>query len=166
VLPGHPKPQHVVALSYIRGVSPKTAVTMPGIGGSTPSGFLPLGPGHPHLLVFLARWVGEVTDLPAGLRGISAYQQLAARRGLPSPVAIDELPAESSPGALPELLAGLGGTPLKYPVVSDTAGRLASGYGVQDMPWLVLTGPDGKILWHHVGWLPAAQLARQVARAG
>ena len=165
VLPGHPQPRRVVPLSYIRGVPPKTAVTVPGIGGSTPSGQVALGPGHPHVLVFAARWLGETTDLRAGLRDLSAYQELAARRGLPSPVVVDVVPTESSPAALPRLLAGLGGAPLRYPVVADTAGRLAAGYGVQDMPWVVVTGPDGRVLAHHLGWLSAGKLAQLVASA-
>jgi len=166
VLPGHPQPRRVVPLSYIRGVSPQTAVTGPGIGGSTPSGQVALGPGHPHVLVFAASWLGQTTDLRAGLRSLTAYQKLAARRGLPSPVAVDVVPSESPADALPRLLAGLGGAPLDYPVVADTAGRLASGYGVQDMPWVVVTGSDGRILAHHLGWLSAAKLAQLAASAG
>jgi cytochrome oxidase Cu insertion factor (SCO1/SenC/PrrC family) len=165
VLPGHPQPRRVVPLSYIRGVSPRTAMSAPGIGGSTPSGQVALGPGHPHVLVFAARWLGQTTDLRAGLRGLTAYQQLAARRGLPSPVVVDVVPAESSGSALPQLLAGLGGAPLGYPVVADTTGRLAAGYGVQDMPWLVVTGQDGRVLAHHLGWLSAPELARFAAGA-
>src|SRR5262249_21053943 len=140
VLPGHPQPRRAVPLSYIRGVSPRTAVTVPGVGGSTPSGSVALGPGHPHRLVFAARSLGQTTDRRAGLRALSAYQELAARRGLRPPVVVEVVPAESSPTAPPRLLAGLGGAPLGYPVVADSAGRLASGYGVEDMPWIVVTG--------------------------
>ena len=166
VLPGHPQPRRVVPLSYIRGVPPTTAVTVPGIGGSTPSGQVALGPGHPHVLVFAARWLGETTDLRAGLRSLTAYQKLAAPRGLPSPVVVDVVPAESPSDALPRLLAGLGGAPLGYPVVADTEKRLANGYGVQDMPWVVVTGSDGRILAHHLGWLSAGKLAKLAESAG
>jgi len=166
VLPGHAQPRRVVPLSYIRGVSPQTAVTVPGIGGSTPSGQVALGPGHPHVLVFAARWLGQTTDLRAGLRSLTAYQKLAAPRGLPSPVVVDVVPAESPSDALPRLLAGLGGAPLGYPVVADTEGRLANGYGVQDMPWVVVTGSDGRILAHHLGWLSAGKLAKLAESAG
>jgi hypothetical protein len=117
------------------------------------------------VLVFAARWLGETTDLRAGLRDLSAYQELAARRGLPPPVVVDVVPAESSPTALPRLLAGLGGAPLRYPVVADTAGRLAAGYGVQDMPWVVVTGSGGRVLAHHLGWLSAGKLAQLAASA-
>jgi cytochrome oxidase Cu insertion factor (SCO1/SenC/PrrC family) len=165
VLPGHPRPRTLVPLDYIHGASPRAQTTVPGIGGTTPSGSVTLGPGHPHLLVFTARWLGEVSDLRAGLRGLTAYQRLAQQRGLPSVVAIDETPAESSAGDLPRLLTSMGGPALGYPVVADTAGRLASGYGIQDLPWIELTSPDGHIVFRHHGWLPANRLAQLVAKA-
>ena len=48
-------------------------------------------------------------------------------------------------------------------IIRETAGRLASGYGVQDMPWVVVTGSDGRILAHHLGWLSAGKLAQLAA---
>jgi cytochrome oxidase Cu insertion factor (SCO1/SenC/PrrC family) len=165
LLPGHPAPRRIVPLSYIRGLSPKTATAVPGIGGSTPSGQVTLGPGHPHLVVFAASWLSEVTQLQAGLRGITAYQHLAARRGLPPAVVIDETPSESSASTMPALLARMGGRSLAFAAAADPAGRLANGYGVQDMPWIELTGADGKVLFHHVGWLPGPVLASMVKRA-
>jgi hypothetical protein len=33
------------------------------------------------------------------------------------------------------------------------------------MPWVVVTGPDGRVLAHHLGWLSAGKLAQLVASA-
>jgi cytochrome oxidase Cu insertion factor (SCO1/SenC/PrrC family) len=165
LLPGHPAPRRVVPLSYIRGVSPKAVTSVPGIGGSTPSGQVTLGAGHPHLVVFTASWLSEVTRLQAGLRGITAYQHLATPRGLPSAVVIDETPSESSASTLPALLTRMGGRSLGFAAAADPDGRLANGYGVQDLPWIELTGPTGKILLRYHGWLAGPALASMVKRA-
>jgi protein SCO1/2 len=165
LLPGHPVPRQVVPLSFIRGLTPQTVTSVPGIGGSTPSGQVMLGAGHPHLVVFAASWLSEVTQLRAGLRGITAYQHLAAKRGLPPAVVIDETPAESSASTWPALLARMGGRSLGFAAAADTTGRLANGYGVQDLPWIELTSPTGKILFRHHGWLPGQALASMVERA-
>jgi cytochrome oxidase Cu insertion factor (SCO1/SenC/PrrC family) len=165
LLPGHPAPRRIVPLSYIRGLAPQTVTAVPGIGGSTPSGQVTLGAGHPHLVVFAASWLSEVSKLQAGLRGITAYQHLAAKRGLPPAVVIDETPAESSASTLPALLARMGGRSLGFAAAADPAGRLANGYGVQDLPWIELTGPTGKILLRHHGWLPGPALASMVQKA-
>jgi cytochrome oxidase Cu insertion factor (SCO1/SenC/PrrC family) len=165
LLPGHPAPRRIVPLTYIRGLSPQTVTSVPGIGGSTPSGQVTLGAGHPHLVVFAASWLSEVTQLQAGLRGISAYQHLATRQGLPSAVVIDETPAESSASTLPALLTRMGGRSLGFAAAADPAGRLANGYGVQDLPWIELTSPTGKILLRHHGWLTGPALASMVATA-
>jgi cytochrome oxidase Cu insertion factor (SCO1/SenC/PrrC family) len=165
LLPGHPAPRRVVPLSYIRGLSPQAVTSVPGIGGSTPSGQVTLGAGHPHRVVFAASWLSEVTQLQAGFRGITAYQRLATRQGLPSAVVIDETPAESSASTLPALLARMGGRSLGFAAAADPAGRLANGYGVQDLPWIELTSPAGKILLRHHGWLPGPALASMVRTA-
>ena len=56
--------------------------------------------------------------------------------------------------------------PLMFETVTAAVhDRLASGYGVQDMPWVVVTGPDGRILAHHLGWLSAGKLAQLAASA-
>jgi hypothetical protein len=75
-------------------------------------------------------------------------------------VAVDESQTETSPGALARLLARIGGGPLNYPVAADTSGRLADGYAVEDLPWIEVTSPGGRILYKHDGWLPSAVLAR------
>jgi hypothetical protein len=33
------------------------------------------------------------------------------------------------------------------------------------MPWVVVTGSDGRILAHHLGWLSAGKLAQLAASA-
>lgn len=165
LLPGHPAPRRIVSLRYIRGISPGSTVSLPVIGGSGPPGPVRLGPGHPHLLVFAASWVSEVSPMRAGLRALAGYQREARKRGLPTAVVIDEVPTEPSGRAVPGLLAGPAGRAGGYQVAADRAGRLASGYGVTDLPWIELTGQDGRILFRQAGWLPAAELVARVARA-
>ncbi len=163
LLPGHPAPRKIVSLRYIRGISPGSAVSLPATRSGLP-GSVRLGPGHPHLLVFAASGVSEVSSLRAGLRAVAAYQREARKRGLPPAVVIDESPAEPAGRAVPGLLAGPAGA-AGYQLAADRAGRLASGYGVQDLPWIELTGQDGQILFRQAGWLPAADLVAKVARA-
>jgi len=98
--------------------------------------------------------------MPAELRALAAYQRQALRHGWPTVVAVDETPTETSPADLARVLASSGGSALGYPVVADTSGRLADGYGVQDLPWIELISASGQIRYHHDGWLPAATLAR------
>ena len=124
------------------------------------SGLSRILPGHPHLLVFLASWDQETSDLPAELRALAAYQREALRRGWPTVVVVDETPTETSPAGLARVLAASGGATLGYPVVADTSGRLADGYGVQDLPWIELTSASGRIRYHHDGWLTEPALAR------
>ncbi|MDE3068432.1 MAG: hypothetical protein KGJ60_12910 [Verrucomicrobiota bacterium] len=50
-------------------------------------------------------------------------------------------------------------------IVEDIQGRLSDGYGVQDLPWFVLTSSSGRILWHHDGWLSSDALGQQVRAA-
>jgi hypothetical protein len=80
-------------------------------------------------------------------------------------VVIDETPSESSASSLPALLTRMGGRSLGFAAAADPAGRLANGYGVQDLPWIELTGPTGKILFRHHGWLPGPALASMVKKA-
>ena len=92
---------------------------------------------------------------------LNAYARAAGEggggRGLPRLVAVDEQTTEPSPGAAAAYLKSLG-TPLRYPVAADAAGRVADGYGVADQPWFVLTSASGKILWKHDGWLSVRAL--------
>jgi cytochrome c biogenesis protein CcmG/thiol:disulfide interchange protein DsbE len=125
-----------------------------------------LGPGQaPRLLLFFATWDSEVTDLARQLEALNAY---ATSPELPALTAVDEGSVEPGPGALPRLLASLGG-PLSYPVAIDRTGRVADGYGVQDEPWLVLVSGSGRILWYYdvatSGWPSRAALARDIHAA-
>lgn len=54
---------------------------------------------------------------------------------------------------------------LQTHIVPDSSGELADGYGVQDLPWFVLTSPSGKILWNHAGWLSGDELSQSVRTA-
>lgn len=160
LLPGHPALHGAVPMTLARSIRPGSPASLPVIGGARGTGHVALGPGHPHLVVFLASWDQEVSNLPAELRALAAYQHQALRRGWPTVVAVDETPTETSPSGLARVLAASGGARLGYPVVADTSGRLADGYGVQDLPWTELISPSGQIRYHHDGWLPAATLAR------
>ena len=160
LLPGHPARRGGVPMTLARSIKPGSPASLPVVGGARGTGHVTLGPGHPHLVVFLASWDQEISNLPAELRDLAAYQRQALRRGWPTVVAVDETPTETSPADLARVLASSGGTALGYPVVADTSGRLADGYGVQDLPWTELISASGQIRYHHDGWLPAATLAR------
>ncbi len=160
LLPGHPAPRDVVPMTLARGIGPGVTASLPVIGGDRRAGHVTVGRGHPHVVVFLASWVSEVSDVPAELRVLARYQREAVRRGWPSVVAVDESQTEAGPAGLSRLLTRAGGAQLGYPVVADASGRLADGYGVQDLPWIEVTAPDGRIRYQHDGWLTAAALAR------
>jgi cytochrome oxidase Cu insertion factor (SCO1/SenC/PrrC family) len=166
LLPGHPALHGTVPMTLDRGISPATSASLPVIGGDRQAGRVSLGPGHPHVIVFLASWDSEVSDLTAELRMLAGYQRQALRRGWPSVVAVDESRTETSPAALTRLLARAGGAKLGYPVVADTTGRLADGYAIQDLPWIEITTTAGKIRYRHDGWPSAASLARTTAGSG
>jgi hypothetical protein len=127
LLPGHPTPHGGVPMTAARSIGPGAVTSLPVIGGDRGAARIPLGRGHPTVVV------------------------------------VDESQTETSPGALPELLARSGGGNLGYPVVADTSGRLADGYGVQDLPWIEVTSPSGQIRYRHDGWLPVASLAHAAA---
>jgi hypothetical protein len=120
--------------------------------------------GQPHLVVFFATWVSQVSDLQARLAALNSYARAARRQRLPRLTAVDEAVTEPAPDAARGYLARLG-RPLAYPVGLDTTGRLADGYRVQDQPWYALTSPAGKIVWHHDGWLTPAALEHAARRA-
>jgi cytochrome oxidase Cu insertion factor (SCO1/SenC/PrrC family) len=167
VLPGHPHVHQSVSLRYLRGITPADTAVLPVAGGRASgraSGrTVSFGRGHAHLVVFFATWVDENSNLTAQLRALNSYRQTAAARGWPQLAAIDEASTESSPAALPSLLAGLHGS-LNYPVVTDRYGQLADGYGVQDQPWIELISGSGKILFRHDGWITQPALDAAVAK--
>jgi hypothetical protein len=160
MLPGHPALASMGSLAYIKGLTPRTQVTLPVV----PSGSLTLGPGRPHLLMFFATWLNQTSNLRARLLGLRQYPAAARRARLPELVAVDVAAAEPSAATVRAYIAGLGGA-FGYPVALDQAGRLADGYGVQDQPWFVLTSAAGNIIWKHDGWLPVSQLTAAVRKA-
>jgi len=157
LLPGHPALRRQSSLAYIPGVTPRSHVTLPGV----PSGSVRLGPGHTRLVMFFATWVAETSDLRGHLLALNRYAKASRGGKLPPLTAVDEATTEPSPGAAAAYLKQLG-TPLAYPVGSDTTGRLADGYGVQDQPWFALVSPAGKIIWKHDGWLGVNALEKAV----
>ena len=165
LLPGHPVPHELVPLALAKAIRPAQAATVPVIGGADQVKNVALGRGHPHLVVFVASWLNETYNLPAELRALASYQREAVRHGWPSVVALDETQAESNAAALPKLLATAGGGRLGYPVAADSSGRIADGYGVQDLPWIEIISPAGRVVFQHDGWLPASALARAAAHA-
>jgi cytochrome oxidase Cu insertion factor (SCO1/SenC/PrrC family) len=164
LLPGHPAVLGGVPMTLARSIGPGELATLPVIGGDRSAAQVLLGPGHAHVVVFLASWLSEASDLPGELRVLAGYQREALRRGWPTVVAVDESQTETTPGALSLPLARAGGGALGYPVAADASGRLADGYGVQDLPWIEVTSASGQILYRHDGWLPAASLASAAAR--
>jgi cytochrome oxidase Cu insertion factor (SCO1/SenC/PrrC family)/thiol-disulfide isomerase/thioredoxin len=163
LLPGHPAVSSHLSYVPVDGISPATTVTRARAGGGT----VRLGPGRAHLYVFFATWDREVTGLAAGLEGLGRYGTLAGHLGLPSVEAVDEASVEP-PGALKQFLAGLG-APLPYPIALDGDGRLADGYEVQGLPWLMVVSAKGKIAWYYsvsaLGWPSTSELITKVREA-
>jgi cytochrome oxidase Cu insertion factor (SCO1/SenC/PrrC family) len=162
VLPGRPAVGRETAATNLPPLDPAATVRLTALGPQAKS--VTVGAAHPHLLLFFAGWLREDANLPARLAALDRYAAAARRRGWPSPVAIDEVTTEPSAKAAHKLLTQLAAK-LRAPIIEDRQGRLADGYGVQDLPWFVLDSRSGRILWHHDGWLSAAALRRQVRAA-
>ena len=162
LLPGHPEVASQQSLAAIAGQGPSDHLTLPSAGSQ--GGTVALGPGQPHLVMFFATWLSEVSGLKAELTGANAYVTAARRDGLAPLVAVDETVVEPSAQAVRSYLGSLG-TPLSYPVALDTTGRVADGYAVQDQPWFALVSAAGKIIWSHDGWLPLPALESAVRHA-
>jgi cytochrome oxidase Cu insertion factor (SCO1/SenC/PrrC family) len=167
LLPSHPAVHSHLSYAQIGGISPATDTSLPATGG----GYVSLGPGQPgqgspHLYLFFATWDQEITTLGGQLDALNAYQSASAADGLPALTAVDEGGVEPSPSALPDFLNTLR-QPLSYPVAIDGSGQVADGYGVQGVPWFVLTSADGKVIWSREvstsGWLPTAALEKKVS---
>jgi cytochrome oxidase Cu insertion factor (SCO1/SenC/PrrC family) len=165
LLPGHPVPHGTVPMTPARATGPGVTVRLPVIGGATHTASVLLGRGHPHVVVFLAGWLNEVSDVPAGLKALAGYQRQALRHGWPTVAAISEPQTETSPAALSQELAQAGGQALGYPVAADTGGQVADGYAVQDLPWIEITTARGRIVFKHDGWLSATALAQAARHA-
>jgi cytochrome oxidase Cu insertion factor (SCO1/SenC/PrrC family) len=170
LLPSHPAVHSHLSYATISGVTPATDSTLPSAGGG---GYVSLGPGQPgqgspRLYLFFATWDQEITTLGGQLDTLNAYQSAAGAAGLPGLTAIDEGGIEPSASALPGFLATLK-QPLSYPVAIDGSGQAADGYGVQGVPWFVLTSADGKVIWSWEvstsGWLSRASLDQHIRAA-
>ncbi|MDE1975673.1 MAG: SCO family protein [Elusimicrobia bacterium] len=162
ILPGRPTVQNAVSLAPIPAMKPEQSERLPAVGA--PGHFVDFGAGHPHLLLFFASWLDEDANLPKELSILEHYSTQARRRGWPAPVAIDERATEALGSAARARLARLA-SGLRVPLVEDARGRLAEGYGVEDMPWFALTSPSGRILWSRGGWLSSGALERRVGAA-
>lgn len=159
LLPDHPAVAQRVALGFVTPLKPQDAVELPGAAGAR----VRLGPDHPHLTVFCADWLDEDTALAPGLAAVGDYATAARRSGWPSAVIVNEVTTEQR-GARAEARARFAAS-AHVPVVDDTSGRLADGYGVQDLPWFVLTSASGRIIWQHDGWLTGAELVHDAGAA-
>ncbi|HEX3956489.1 MAG TPA: SCO family protein [Trebonia sp.] len=164
LLPGHPAVQSHLSYAQVGGITPATGTSLPGAGG----GYVSLGPGQPRLYLFFATWAQEVTPLAGQLDALNAYQSATSSSGLPALTAVDEGGIEPSAAALPGFLASLGKPP-SYPVAIDGDGQVADGYGVQGVPWFVLTSATGKVIWSWEvtvsGWPSTASLEQHIRAA-
>jgi protein SCO1/2 len=164
LLPGHPPVHAAPSVGDVTPVPPTRKVGLPRAGG----GAVRLGPGAPHLYLFFATWLTEVTNLGAQLAALDRYDAFAQGHGLPRLTAIDEAGLEPTPTALAKLLASLPHR-LSYPVALDRSGAVADGYRVQDQPWLVLVSRSGELLWSRdvsaAGWLGTDALVAKVRAA-
>jgi cytochrome oxidase Cu insertion factor (SCO1/SenC/PrrC family) len=161
LLPGHPHVASQESLASITGQGPSDHVALP---SATSDAKVLLGPGTPHLVMFFATWLSEVSDLKSELVDGNAYVAAARKDGLPPLTGVDETVVEPSVHSVRTYLSSLG-TSLSYPVALDTTGRVADGYGVQDQPWLALVSASGKIVWSHDGWLSPPALIAAVQHA-
>ena len=155
LLPGHPKVASAKSLASIAVQGPADHLTLP--SAQAQAGTVTLGPGQPHLVMFFATWLSEVSDLKSELTTMNTYAADAKREGLPQLTAVDETVVEPSQATIRSYLRSLG-TTLSYPVGLDTTGRIADGFAVQDQPWFARVSASGKIVWSHDGWLPLSAL--------
>ena len=163
LLPSHPAVNSHLSYTQISGIAPTAPVTVPRAGG----GSLNLGPGRARVYAFFATWDQEILGLAPGLEGLSGYAAVAHRLGLPPLEAVDEGSVEP-PGALSRFLANLP-RPLSYPVGIDRDGRLADGYEVEGLPWLMVVSKTGRIAWYYsvasLGWPSTKTLIARVREA-
>jgi cytochrome oxidase Cu insertion factor (SCO1/SenC/PrrC family)/thiol-disulfide isomerase/thioredoxin len=163
VLPGRPPVHSRYSYSHVTGIDPSAKVTVPRAGG----GSLSLGPGHARVVLFFATWDRQTTGLAAGLERLGGYNAEARRDHLPPLTAVDEGSVEP-PGALARFLGSLP-RQLGYPVGIDQSGRIADGYQVEGLPWLMVVSPAGRIAWYDsvaaTGWPTTAHLVSRVKEA-
>lgn len=167
LLPGDPRTSKPVFLGTIPRTGPGVRLSLPVVGGKPIPRMVQLGPGHPHLFVFFATWLRGTSDLTAQLKALNGYATMARQHDWPSLVAVDEATTEPSPRALTDFLHHVT-VRLGYPVTVDTTGRMADGYGVQNLPCTVLTSAAGHIVLtnqNYTGWPPIADLEAAVGHA-
>jgi cytochrome oxidase Cu insertion factor (SCO1/SenC/PrrC family)/thiol-disulfide isomerase/thioredoxin len=165
LLSGHPRVHSALSYDELTDVGPAARATLPRAGGGSVS----VGPdGSARRYLFFASWLTETTNLGAQLEALRGYERIATARGLPRLTAVDEGTVEPDPQALASFLRTLR-TPLSYPVALDQSGRVADGYLVQGLPWLVLVSRSGTILWYSdvsaQGWPSAPSLVQHVLAA-
>jgi cytochrome oxidase Cu insertion factor (SCO1/SenC/PrrC family)/thiol-disulfide isomerase/thioredoxin len=163
LLPGHPAVHARLSYSQIRGVTPSATVTLPGASG----GSVRFAPGKPRLYLFFATWDQQITGLAGGLEALNRYSALARRSGFPALAAVDEGSVEPH-GALGRFMGALR-RPLTYPVAIDDSGRVADGYEVEGLPWLMVVSASGRIAWYYsvaaLGWPSTGYLVAHVREA-
>lgn len=147
------------SLRYQAPVTPRQQVTLPSLLGGPA---VTLGPGQPRLVVFLAGWLSETTNLVAQLQGLVSYQRAALAHGWPRLIVVDATTTEITPGALTRVVDRVPGG-VNFPVVADPTGRVADGYGFTEAPWYVLVSAAGKTQLQDAGWFPVPALERAVA---
>lgn len=131
---------------------------------ATGSHRIPLAHGTPHLVVFLASWLHQLSNVPHEMQALKTYQHYAKSHGLPTLIAVDEATTEPSPKAFGQVLKQAG--PLNYPVAVDKTGAVADQMGVQDISWYALVNGQGKVIWAYDGsnhWLSMGSLESRVA---
>jgi cytochrome oxidase Cu insertion factor (SCO1/SenC/PrrC family)/thiol-disulfide isomerase/thioredoxin len=164
LLPSHPGVLSHLSYRAPASTPPTRRARLPRVGG----GSVTVGPGKPRLYLFFDTWDREVSSLAGELDGLNAYATEAAKYDLPSLTAVDEGSVEPSARALPSFLKQLPSS-LRYPVAIDTTGRVADGYEVQGVPWLVLTSARGKIIWYDevldANWPTVADVEGEVRAA-
>ena len=165
LLPGRPKVHADLSYSRIQPTAPSQPATVARAGGGT----VRLGPGRSaSLFVFFATWDQETSGLGGELDALNRYQAIATRTGLPRLTAVDEASVEPSSTTLTGFLNRLP-HPLSYPVALDQSGKLADGYEVLGLPWIVLVSSTGQLLYYRevstAGWPSTNVLVRYVNAA-
>lgn len=144
-------------------MSPRKTTALPVVAGPGAGGKMKFGPNHPHVLVFMASWLTETTDLASRLQALDAYAAAAQSHRWPSLVAVDLGPTEPSTHSLGRFLAK-SQLHLKFPIVLDSTGDFADGYQVKNAPWVEVTKPNGAIGWWHNGWVGVSSLEAEAQK--
>jgi len=153
ILPSHPRVTKLPPALGSPVASPASVTSLPTVQGAP----VTFPPGSSQVVAFLASWAPGFAQ---GVADLNAYNAQAAKGGLPKAVAVDVAPIEPSSSSLSNALGALPSPPA-FPVGIDRSGRVADAFGVKDMPWITLER-NGRVVWSHDGFLPAATLASDV----